>query len=53
VGLACGVHIEVFVQPFGPVHKQLIDMLRADRPATLRTNLVSGEAELISGSPRG
>jgi xanthine dehydrogenase accessory factor len=28
-------------------------LLRADRPATLRTNLVSGEAELISGSPRG
>ena len=53
VGLACGGHIEVFVQPFGPVHKQLIDMLRADKPATLRTNLVSGETELISGSPRG
>jgi len=53
VGLACGGHIEVFVQPFGPVHKQLIDMLRADKPATLRTNLVSGEAELIAGSPRG
>src|ERR1700747_369296 len=40
VGLACGGHIEVFVQPFGPQHKQLIDMLRADKPATLRTNLV-------------
>jgi xanthine dehydrogenase accessory factor len=53
VGLACGGHIEVFVQPLGPVHKQLIDMLRADKPATLRTNLVSGEAELIAGSPRG
>src|SRR5690349_11413292 len=53
VGLACGGHIEVFVQPLGPVHRQLIDMLRADRPATLRTNLVSGEAELIAGSPRG
>ena len=53
VGLACGGHIEVFVQPFKPVHKRLIDMLRADKPATLRTNLVSGEAELISGSARG
>jgi xanthine dehydrogenase accessory factor len=53
VGLACGGHIEVFVQPLGAAHKQLIDMLRADRPATLRTNLVSGEAELIAGSPRG
>jgi xanthine dehydrogenase accessory factor len=49
VGLACGGHIEVFVQPLGPVHRQLMALLRA----TLRTNLVSGEAELISGSPRG
>src|SRR5207244_4564613 len=38
VGLACGGHIEVFVQPFQPVHKQLIDLLRAAKPATLRTN---------------
>jgi xanthine dehydrogenase accessory factor len=53
VGLACGGHIEVFVEPLGPVQKQLIDKLRADEPATLRTNLVSGEAELISGSPLG
>jgi xanthine dehydrogenase accessory factor len=28
-------------------------MLRSDKPATLRTNLVTGEPELISGSPRG
>jgi xanthine dehydrogenase accessory factor len=53
VGLACGGHIEVFVQPLGPVHKQLIELLRADKPATLRTNLVTGEAELASGPPRG
>src|SRR6266571_1040947 len=53
VGLACGGHIEVFVQPLGPVHKKLIDMMRADKPATLRTNLVSGETELISGSSSG
>ena len=53
VGLACGGHIEVFVQPLSPVHRQLIDLLRADKPATLRTNLVSREVELISGSPRG
>jgi xanthine dehydrogenase accessory factor len=53
VGLACGGHIEVFVEPLGPVQRQLIDKLRVDEPATLRTNLVSGEAELISGSPRG
>ena len=53
VGLACGGHIEVFVEPLGPVQKQLIAKLRVDEPATLRTNLVSGEAELIAGSPPG
>src|ERR1700719_746472 len=51
VGLACGGHIAVFVEPLGPVQKQLIDKLRAEEPATLRTNLVSGEAELSAGSP--
>src|ERR1700737_1113928 len=28
VGLACGGHIEVFVEPLGPVHQQLIGMLQ-------------------------
>ena len=53
VGLACGGHIEVFVEPLGAVQRKAIDMLRASRPATLRTNLVSGESELVDGSPRG
>jgi xanthine dehydrogenase accessory factor len=53
VGLACGGHIEVFVQPLGPVHEQLIAMLRRNIPATLRTNLVTGEAELVEGAPAG
>lgn len=53
VGLACGGHIEVFVEPLGAVQRKAIDMLRANRPATLRTNLVSGESELVDGSPRG
>ncbi|HLZ95760.1 MAG TPA: XdhC/CoxI family protein [Candidatus Dormibacteraeota bacterium] len=53
VGLACGGHIEVFVQPLGPVHVKAIEMLRANHPATLRTNLTSGETELIEGTPRG
>jgi xanthine dehydrogenase accessory factor len=53
VGLACGGHIEVFIQPLGPVHQRLLEMLQRDEPATLLTNLVSGEAELIEGSPPG
>jgi xanthine dehydrogenase accessory factor len=46
VGLACGGHIEVFIQPLGPVHRQLIAMLHRDEAATLSTNLVTGAAEL-------
>jgi xanthine dehydrogenase accessory factor len=53
VGLACGGHIEVFVQPLGPVHEQLIKMLQRNEPATLRTNLVTGDAELVTGTPSG
>src|SRR5712664_3475756 len=53
VGLACGGHIEVFIQPLGRVHRQLVGMLNRDEPATLRTNLVSGEAELVDGTPSG
>src|SRR5712664_2679182 len=49
VGLACGGHIEVFVEPFGPVHEQLIAMLQRNEQATLRTNLVTGEADLVEG----
>jgi xanthine dehydrogenase accessory factor len=53
VGLACGGHIEVFVEPFGPVHRRLIGMLENNAPATLRTNLVTGDTELVEGTPPG
>ncbi len=53
VGLACGGHIEVFVQPLDRVHRQLIAMLNRNEPATLRTDLVSGEAALVEGTPPG
>ena len=53
VGLACGGHIEVFVEPLGRVHRQLIEMINRDQPATLRTNLETGEADLIEGTPSG
>src|ERR1700682_2879844 len=49
VGLACGGHIEVFVEPLGPVHEKLIAMLLRNEQATLRTNLVTGEADLVEG----
>ncbi len=53
VGLACGGHIEVFVQPLAPVHRRLIGKLQRSEPATLRTDLTSGEAELVDGAPSG
>jgi xanthine dehydrogenase accessory factor len=53
VGLACGGHIEVFIQPLNTVHRRLIAMLNRNEPATLRTNLVDGEAELLPGSAPG
>lgn len=53
VGLACGGHIEVFVQPLAPAHERLIAMLEKNEAATLRTNLVTGEADVIPGSPPG
>src|SRR5882762_10898820 len=51
VGLACGGHIEVFVQPLAPAHERLIAMLERNEAATLRTNLITGEAELTEGAP--
>src|SRR6266853_456648 len=53
VGLACGGHIEVFVERLQPEHKQLIAMLERNEAATLRTNLVTGEVSLTAGSPSG
>jgi len=53
VGLACGGHIEVFVQPLGRAHRQLVGMLNRNEPATLRTDLANGETELVEGTPPG
>ena len=53
VGLACGGHIEVFVEPFGETHRKVMAMLEKNEPATLRTNLASGELELLDGTARG
>src|SRR5205807_533836 len=40
-------------QPLDSVQKKLIGMLEKDEPATLRTNLVTGESQLVEGTPRG
>jgi xanthine dehydrogenase accessory factor len=53
VGLACGGHIEVFVQPLSATHRRLIEMLDRDQAATLMTNLHTGEAELLRGADTG
>lgn len=50
VGLACGGHIEVFVQPLSDTHRRLVGMLNRNEPATLVTNLESGDAELVDGT---
>src|SRR5882762_9502030 len=53
VGLACGGHIEVFIQALTPAHEELIGLLGRDEAATLRTNLTTGEVHLATGSPSG
>src|SRR5689334_9964404 len=51
VGLACGGHIEVFVQPATEVHDRVVDLLERERPFTLLTDLRSGEVEIKEGEP--
>src|SRR5438094_6119387 len=46
VGLACGGHIEVFIQPLGEDHRAMIDAIEGERPGLLRTNLTTGETKL-------
>ena len=53
VGLACGGHIEVFIQPLAPVHRQLMAMLHRNEAATLSTSLVTGSGELVQGAGSG
>src|SRR2546430_9203370 len=53
VGLACGGHIEVYIEPFGKKHERLLSLLFENHAATLKTNLVTGESELAEGAPSG
>src|SRR5215471_5887741 len=51
VGLACGGHIEVFLQPANEVHDQALRLLAEERPFVLTTNLGSGGVELEERAP--
>jgi xanthine dehydrogenase accessory factor len=51
VGLACGGHIEIMLQPLQPEHRRVIELLDSERPGELRTNLVDGATELLEREP--
>ena len=51
VGLACGGHIEVFIQPATEVHDRALELLAAERPFLLRTDLGHGRAEIVEEAP--
>ena len=53
VGLACGGHIEVMIQPVGAEHLRLIRLIDEERPAELRTNLETAEVKLLERAPEG
>jgi xanthine dehydrogenase accessory factor len=53
VGLACGGHIEVFIQPATEVHDRALDLLAAERPFVLSTDLRTGAVELDEREPDG
>jgi xanthine dehydrogenase accessory factor len=51
VGLACGGHIEVFIQPANQVHDEALRLLAEERPFVLTTDMSSGQTELIQRMP--
>lgn len=51
VGLACGGHIAVFVQPATEVHDRALALLAAERPFVMSTDLRTGRSEIIEGVP--
>jgi xanthine dehydrogenase accessory factor len=51
VGLACGGHVEVMIQPVTREHLRLIELIEAEQPAELRTNLATGAVELLERAP--
>ena len=53
VGLACGGHIEVFIQPATEVHDRALELLAAERPFVLTTDLRTGATALEEREPDG
>lgn len=51
VGLACGGHIEVFIQPATQTHDEALRLLAEERPFVLTTDLASGQTELVQRAP--
>src|ERR1700737_2490143 len=51
VGLACGGHIEVFIQPSDETHDRALSLLVAKHPFLLRTELREGKTELLERAP--
>src|SRR3982074_2940157 len=51
VGLACGGHIEVFIQPSDETHDRALSLLRAEHPFLLRTGLKEGRTDLLESAP--
>src|SRR2546428_749893 len=51
VGLACGGHIAVLIQPAGETHDRALALLAAERPFVLRTDIEGGASELLEQAP--
>jgi xanthine dehydrogenase accessory factor len=51
VGLACGGHLEVLVQPATAVHDEALRRIRAEEPFVMRTRLSDGKVELVDAAP--
>ena len=51
VGLACGGHIELLVQPVTDAHDEAVRLLEAEEPFLLRTRLDDGAVEIKQEAP--
>ena len=51
VGLACGGHIEIVVQPLGPEHLRALDLLEREIPFQLDTRLDGSETRVLESEP--